>query len=62
MGMHVAVPFLYSALFVTCLLVAGIFVTCREYGICSNQTFREILMWGGGFILYAVFDYFIFMG
>ncbi len=44
-----------------CVLVTGSYMMNRGQGICSNDTLREALMWGGGFIIYAMFDYFILM-
>lgn len=44
-----------------CALTTGIFWTCRGQGICSSDSAREALMWGGGFIIYAVIDYFVLM-
>jgi hypothetical protein len=47
--------------FMVCALAAGIFLTCRGQGIRSNDSLREALIWGSGFIIYAAFDYFILM-
>ena len=60
--MNISFPHLFTlALAMLGVLVSGIYVSCRGYGICSSDTLREALMWGGGFIFYAVLDYFILM-
>ena len=46
---------------VLCVFVAGIYILNRGRGMCFRDTLRETLMWGGGFIIYAVFDYLILM-
>jgi len=43
------------------LVVAGIYWSCRGQGICSNEYIREAVIWGGGFLIYAVLDYYILM-
>ena len=55
------VSFLTMALGMLCVLAAGIFITCRNHGTCTAETVKEVLLWGGGFIVYAIFDYFILM-
>lgn len=43
------------------VLVTGSYISKRGQGMCLNDTLREVLLWGGGFIVYAVLDYFILM-
>jgi hypothetical protein len=43
------------------VFVTGIYLSNRSEGILSNETVKEALLWGGGFIIYAIFDYFILM-
>ena len=57
----VQLSFVPIVLAMVCVLVSGIYISCRGQGLCSSDTMREALMWGGGFIIYAVFDYFILM-
>lgn len=55
------ISYLYVALSVAGVLVTGVCVLCRGYGICSRDTLREVMLWGGGFIIYSIFDYLILL-
>ena len=33
----------------------------EQKGVKSNELLMEIAIWGGGFMIYAVIDYLIFM-
>ena len=56
---YISLP--YVALTMAMVLAGGLLVACRGHGICSRDTLREMLLWVGGFIVYAVVDYFILM-
>ena len=43
------------------VFVGGVYMTNRKDGISSSDSWREALVWGGGFSVYAVFDYIILM-
>lgn len=45
----------------TCVFATGIYMSQRGDGICSSDSLREAMLWGGGFIVYAVLDYFVLM-
>jgi len=53
--------FVPIALAILGVLVAVVYVTWRKQELRLGDTMREALLWGGGFIVYAVFDYFILM-
>jgi len=53
--------FMFTLAAMICGLMAGIYAVCRNQGMYSSDTLREVAIWGFGFIIYAVFDYFILM-
>ena len=60
--MNASMPlFLPVGLVMVTILAAGIYITARGDETSSNNSFREAVMWAGGFIIYAVFDYLILM-
>ena len=42
-------------------LVAAEYSIRRWQGICIGVAWREAMIWGGGFIIYGVLDYFVLM-
>ena len=53
---------LYSWLIVLAMalvVIAGNYVINRRQGMRQSENLRETRMWGLGFIVYAVLDYFI---
>jgi hypothetical protein len=63
-GMDTSLQFLLPmGLALLSVVVAGVYMLNRGRGIYLNNddNVREALMWGGGFIVYAVFDYMILM-
>jgi uncharacterized membrane protein YphA (DoxX/SURF4 family) len=54
-------PFVAIVLAMLGVFATGIYLSCRSEGVYQNDNLREALLWGGGFIIYAIFDYFILM-
>jgi hypothetical protein len=44
-----------------CIFATGIYSLSRGQVFYLSDNVKEALLWGGGFIIYAVADYFIFM-
>ncbi|MBI3902682.1 MAG: hypothetical protein HY306_07030 [Nitrosomonadales bacterium] len=59
--MNITLQMFLLGLVVVGALTTGIFWTCRGQGVCSSDSMREALLWGGGFIIYAVIDYLVLM-
>lgn len=54
--------FIFIALLMLSAFVAWIVLTSKESNkVRSNEALMEVLIWGGGFIIYAIIDYLIFM-
>lgn len=47
--------------FLALAALAGWVLAWRSHWVRSNETFREIFLWTGGFIIYAIADYVILM-
>jgi hypothetical protein len=43
------------------VFATGVYMLNRGQRVSLNGNVREALLWGGGFIIYAVFDYLILM-
>ena len=56
------VSFMFMVLAMLSVLAAGVFISSRSNGTFLKEEPREVLLWGGGFIVYAILDYFILMG
>ena len=59
--MNVSFQLASIGLLMLAMLASGILWVCRGQGECMNDSVREALLWGGGFLLYAVIDYLILM-
>ena len=55
------ISFPYVALSMALVLATGVFMTSRGQGIYASDTLQEMLLWTGGFIIYAIADYFFLM-
>ncbi len=54
--------FICMALVMVSAFVVGIFLTAKDRkGMQSNEPLKEVLIWGGGFVIYAIIDYLMFM-
>jgi hypothetical protein len=45
----------------TFVFASGVYMTNRGDDIDSTDSLKEAMMWGGGFIIYAVLDYIVLM-
>lgn len=54
--------FIFIVLVMVSALTVGIFFTSNDrQGMQHSDSIMEVLIWGGGFIIYAVIDYLVFM-
>jgi len=52
---------IFTVLVAACIFTAGIVFTFRDQAMRARETFLEMFLWGGGFVVYSVVDYMIFM-
>jgi len=53
--------FMFVVVIAACIFTAGIVYAFRNQVMQARETYFEMLLWGGGFVVYAVVDYLLFM-